>query len=188
MIIMRHDIDYEIKMPEGVTAEVSAEVVTITGPLGTVKKKVPSQKLSISASDGVVYIAAKNPTQREKKLANTYRAHVIHMIVGVVEGHEYKLKICSGHFPIKAEIKGNVLEVKNFLGENNPRLLELKEGADVKIDGEIITVKSPDKEKAGQVAADIEHVTRVTNKDRRIFQDGIYIIEKSKTRPIPMEQ
>ena len=72
----------------------------------------------------------------------------------------------------------NKLIVKNFLGEKVPRILQLKEGADVKIEGEIIKVESSNKELAGQVSADIEQLTRRPGYDSRIFQDGIYITNK----------
>ena len=121
-------------------------------------------------------------------MINTFKAHLIHMIVGSMEGHVYKLKICSGHFPMTVAMKGDTLEVKNFLGEAHPRTLKIKQGADVKVNGEEIVVESPDKEIAGQTAADIEQLTRITNRDRRIFQDGIYIVEKSKSRQIAEEE
>ena len=181
---MNNDIVYRMSIPEDVKVEVAGDIVKVTGPNGVVEKKMPGYNLKISTSENTVIIQTSNTTKREKKLANTYRAHIVHMVVGVVEGHTYKLKICSGHFPMSVSVKGEMLEVKNFLGENKPRLLKLKAGAKIDIQGEIITISSPDKELSGQVAADIEQLTRITGRDRRIFQDGIYIIEKSKARPI----
>lgn len=181
---MKSDIAYEITIPETVKVETAQNTVTITGPKGTVVKKMPSRRVSVEMAGDVLKINAIRATQREKKLANTYRAHITHMIVGVLEGHTYKLKICSGHFPMSAALKGGIFEVKNFLGETKPRTVKIKQGANVKVEGEIITIDAPNKELAGQIAADIEQLTRITNRDRRIFQDGIYIIEKSKTRPI----
>ncbi|MFP4656235.1 MAG: 50S ribosomal protein L6 [Candidatus Woesearchaeota archaeon] len=183
---MMNDIDYKVVLPASVKAEIDGDLIRFTGPQGTVEKRLPTQRIDITLSDteNAVNLASKNPTQMEKKLINTYRAHIRHMVVGVVEGHTYKLKVCSGHFPMKVSLNDGVLEVKNFLGENRPRTLKIKEGADVKIDGDDIAINSPSKELSGQVAADIEQVTRVTNKDRRVFQDGIYITEKSKTKQI----
>jgi large subunit ribosomal protein L6 len=48
----------------------------------------------------------------------------------------------------------------------------------VDIDGEQITLHGPDIEAVGQTAADIEQLTRVTDKDSRVFQDGAYITNK----------
>ena len=185
---MKSDISYEVEFPSNVTSDIVNNVVKITGPMGTVEKKLPAQRVKLSTADNKILIKSVKPTQREKKLANTYRAHITHMIVGVLENHSYELKVCSGHFPMTVTQKGDTLEVKNFLGENKPRLLKIKSGVELNIQGDQIVVKSPDKELAGQVAADIEQLTRITNRDRRIFQDGIYITKKSKSRPITIDE
>ena len=79
---------------------------------------------------------------------------------------------------MNVSIAGNKFVVKNFLGEKVPRVLQLKQGAEVKIEGDMIYILSPNKETAGQVSADIEQLTRRPGYDSRIFQDGIYIINK----------
>ena len=186
MIKMKQDISYKISIPDGVKVDIVGDLVKITGSSGLVEKKLPCHRVTLEHSSDFVLIKSVKATQREKKLANTYRAHLIHMIVGAMEGHTYKLKVCSGHFPMSVSLKGDLFEVKNFLGENKPRHLKMKSGVDVNIQGDDITVSSPSKELAGQVAADIEQLTRITKRDRRIFQDGIYIIEKSKSRPIQL--
>ena len=68
--------------------------------------------------------------------------------------------------------------IKNFLGEKVPRKARILDGVKVQVQGDIILVNGLDKEKVGQTAATIEQTTRITNKDRRIFQDGCYIISK----------
>ena len=185
---MKNNIDYKLSFPDDVKVDVVGDIVTITGPKGTVEKKMSSHNVKLASSGNEVSIKSLRSTQREKKLANTFRAHVKHMVVGVMEGHSYKLKVCSGHFPMTVTQKGDVLEVKNFLGESKPRLLKIKSGVELNIQGSDITISSPNKELAGQVAADIEQLTRITNRDRRIFQDGIYIVEKSRARPIVLEE
>ena len=79
---------------------------------------------------------------------------------------------------MNVSVKDKEFIVKNFFGEKIPRVMKIKEGADVKVEGDMVIVESPDKEIAGQVAADIEQLVRRTRYDIRIFQDGIWIFEK----------
>jgi large subunit ribosomal protein L6 len=169
----------DVAIADGVTVSYEKGMLTAKGPKGEVTKKLLHPKVDFKIADGNVTISAKNATKREKMNIHSYRAHVTNVIEGAANGFVYELKICSGHFPMSASVKGNNFELKNFLGESVARNLTLKEGVEVKVAGEIITVESSNKELAGQVAADLEQLTRITNRDRRIFQDGIYITKKA---------
>ena len=79
---------------------------------------------------------------------------------------------------MNVSVSNNKLSVKNFFGEKVPRVLQLKSGVDVKVEGDLIHLTSTNKEDVGQVSADIEQLTRRPGYDTRIFQDGIYIINK----------
>lgn len=175
---MKADIQDMVELPEGTQASYENGTLVVQGKKGEVQRKLLHPHISISVKDGKIVFDAKQGTQREKRHLYTLRAHARNMIRGANEAHVYKLKVCSGHFPMNVSISSDTLTVKNFLGEAVPRVLKLKQGVDVKLDGDIITVTSPDKELAGQVAADIEQLTRITNRDRRIFQDGLYMIVK----------
>lgn len=174
---MKQTITEEIQLPEGVSVTYKDGVFTAQAK-NTVTRNLYRPEIQVSVKDSVVTLSAENATQREKRHLNTMRAHVRNMLKGASEGHTYKLKICSGHFPMNVSISGDTFEVKNFLGEAVPRRLKIKQDVNVKIDGDEIVITSPYKELAGAQASDVEQLTRVTNKDRRIFQDGLFIIEK----------
>ncbi|NQU79825.1 50S ribosomal protein L6 [Candidatus Woesearchaeota archaeon] len=176
------NIEKEIEVPENVEITIDGIVVKAKGVKGDIERKIIMPKIAISVVDGKVKVGANKATKREKAKIGTAVAHITNMIKGVDEGHHYELKICSGHFPMNVSISGNKLVIKNFLGEKVPREIKIKEGAKVKVDGDKVFVEGLDIEIVGQVAADIEQLTRVTNRDIRIFQDGIYIIKKPKKR------
>jgi large subunit ribosomal protein L6 len=71
------------------------------------------------------------------------------------------------------------LVIKNFLGEVKPRIAKILPEVEIKVEKEIITVEGHDKEKAGQTAGNIEKAAKVNNRDRRVFQDGIYLVSRN---------
>jgi large subunit ribosomal protein L6 len=79
---------------------------------------------------------------------------------------------------MNVSIKGQTLEVKNFIGEVVPRSYSFSKDVDVKLNGEMISVTGINKELVSQTAGSIEQLTRRVGFDRRIFQDGIYIVDK----------
>jgi len=101
------------------------------------------------------------------------------LIKGLSEPFVYKLKICGSHFPITVKVEGKNIIISNYLGEKVPRKCRIVGDAEVKVDGNIITVTSNNKEYAGMTAGIIEKTVQIKLHDRRIFQDGIYITEKA---------
>lgn len=175
---MKEDLREEIELPENTQIQID-HFIKISGPQGEVEKKLVHPKIKITQENNLIIIESKKATKKEKKILKSFNAHIKNMIQGVHEKHLYRLKVCSGHFPINVSISNNQLTIKNLFGESVPRKLDIKPGAEVKIDGDEIIVTSPSKEIAGQVAADIEHLTKIKNRDMRIFQDGCYIVHKS---------
>lgn len=170
--------DEKIEIPEGIDVKIENTIVTVSKEDKNISRKLKHRKVITSVKEGNVVLSFENGTKREKTIIGTFRAHIKNMIKGVSEGHIYKLKICSGHFPMNTAVNGNKFVVNNFLGEKTPRELDIKEGASVKIEGDIVIVEGIDKELVSQTAASIEILTKVKGKDKRIFQDGIYITEK----------
>lgn len=171
-------MEYAVVIPEKVEVKIDNGLVSVKGPKGEIKRKFIFKKIDIKIEGKNIVFTALKPTKREKAGIYSTEAHLKNMFKGSLESSVYKLKICSGHFPMKVSLKGNVLEVKNYMGETVPRTLTIKPGVNVEIKEPEITVTSPDKELAAQTAASIEQITRRANFDRRIFQDGIYIVVK----------
>lgn len=169
---------YELHIPEKVTVDIHNGIFTIKGPKGEVKRKFIFPKISITKDAHKIVFEVKKLTKREKAAVFSTEAHLNNAFKGVLNTCVYKLKVCSGHFPMKLSYKNNVLEVKNYMGETVPRTLKIKPGVDVVVKEPEITVTSADKELAALTAAAIEQMTRRPNFDRRIFQDGIYIVHK----------
>ncbi len=176
---MKTDMQEKVAVPEGVTAKVGdGNAVEITGEKGSVRRSFKDSRIKVSLQGNEIVLEAAKGTKREKMRLNTYRAHIRNMIRGVSEGHTYQLKVCSGHFPMNVSMQGDELVVKNFIGEKVPRKLKIKDGVKITVDGDIITVESHSKELAGDVASAIERLTKRPGFDKRIFQDGIYMINK----------
>jgi large subunit ribosomal protein L6 len=175
---MKQDLIEElIELPQGLKTTLVGHLLTIEGPKGKVERKL-NPEIGTEIKDNHIRLFAKKATKREKTTIGTFKAHIKNMVHGAQEGFTYKLKICSGHFPMTVQVRGGEFIVKNYIGEKTPRVVKLKPGIDVKIEGENVIVSSPDREFAGQTSASIEKLTRRANYDKRVFQDGIYIIEK----------
>jgi len=172
------ELNIEIKLQEKTNVQLDGRILTLKGQKGELKKEFKDKGIKIGHKDGFITLKARKFSKVNKKLIKSYAAHIRNMIRGCNEMHKYALKICSGHFPMNVSVNGDQIIVKNFLGEKVPRNLKLKAGSSVKVEGDLVVVESVSKEIAGQVSADIEQLTRRTGYDGRIFQDGIWIIEK----------
>ena len=169
----------EVEIPEGVTVEVNGNLVKVKGPKGEVERELNYPGVKIFTEDGKVVIYKDFPRRKDIAIARTFKSHIANMIKGVTEGFTYKLKVVYSHFPITVKVQGDKVYIENFLGEKAPRIAEILPGVTVKVMGSEIIVEGIDKEKVGQTAANIEQATRITGRDRRVFQDGIYIVEKA---------
>ncbi|NOZ81230.1 MAG: 50S ribosomal protein L6 [DPANN group archaeon] len=167
-----------LEIPEGIKAEIAKNHVQMTGKRGTVTKDFKDPHIQLAVSDGRIVISAENATKREKRQLFTIKAHLKNLFKGAAEGHVYRLKICSGHFPMNVNFQNNELVVKNYLGEKVPRKLPIDPDVKVDVKGEVVELEGVSKEKVGKAASSIELLTRRVGFDRRIFQDGIYIIHK----------
>lgn len=173
------DLMDKVAIPEGIEVILEGPKIKIKGPEGELERAFYIPAVKISKEDDFITLSSKNAAKKQKMLLKTTKAHIQNMIKGAAEGFEYTLKVCSGHFPMTVSFENGEFIVKNFLGESVARKRKIKSGVDIEIKGNDITVKGADKEKVGQAAASIEAITRVNNRDRRRFQDGIFITNKA---------
>ena len=178
---MKKDITETIEIPGGIEILAEGDMLVLNKG-GEESKMILTKQLGTKVvmrkEDRKIIFEAMKATKRELKIINTIRAHIKNMIQGFDKKFVYKLKVCSVHFPIAVSKEGKNILIKNFLGENKLRKAKILDNVDVKIEKDIIKIESFNKEAAGQTAANIEKTTRVRAKDRRVFQDGIFIIEK----------
>ncbi len=176
---MKTELSQTIEIPEGIEVEIDGANVIVRSSEATNERKFDLANLILEKKGNKIIIGNKKSSKKEKRKMNTIAAHIRNMMEGVQKAFEYKLKVCFSHFPITVEVKENEALIKNFLGERTPRKVKIPQGAEVKVDKENITITSPNIEIAGQAAANFENVTRIAKRDRRVFQDGIFITSKA---------
>ena len=168
----------EIEIPDDVSAETDHLELTVEGPNGSVTRRLWYPDIDVSVEDGAVVIASENADAKTNATVGTFESHVSNMVHGVTEGWEYTMEVYYAHFPMQVNVDGDEVVIENFLGETAERRTPIRGDTDVQVDGETVTLSGSDKEAVGQTAADIEQLTKVTDKDTRVFQDGVYIVEK----------
>ena len=174
----RVPIIHKLQIPEGVTIVVEGNAVTVKGDKGEASRRLADPLITIKQAEGNLVLQSKENTKKNKRVVNTFKAHMLNLFTGVTAGFTYKLKVCSGHFPMTVKQEGEKIVISNFLGEKVPRVARIMPNTQVKIEKETITVEATNIEDAGQTAANLERATKIKNRDRRVFQDGIYITQK----------
>jgi len=171
-----------IEIPNGVEVSIEAKKIIVKGPKGELEKDfsnpVFNRFIDIKKEQNKIIISSSTERRKFKALVGTIRAHLRNMIKGVTDGYTAILRIHYLHFPINVTVKDKKIHIRNFLGEKGDRITDIV--GDVKVDvgkGEI-KITGINKEDVGQTAANIEQICAVKNKDRRIFQDGIFIYQK----------
>ncbi len=181
IIMIRVERD-EVEVPKDVKVEIKKDLlsykISVEGKLGKIEREFKSYGINIYKEDDKIIVEAYWPNHRQKAMVYTIASHIRNMIKGVTEGFRYRLKIVYSHFPMTVKVVGDEVIVENFLGEKAPRKTKIYGNCKVEVKGDIIEVFGINIEEAGITAGRLEALTRVKNKDRRKFQDGIYIIEK----------
>jgi large subunit ribosomal protein L6 len=168
-------------IPEGVTINVDGFKVDVKGKAGELNRDFYSQlffkKIKITKEDTQVVVSTESEKRKVKSAVGTIASHIRNMVTGVQEGFTCQLKIAYVHFPMTAKVNGSIVLINNFLGEKNPRKANILDGCKVEVKKDIVFVTGINKELVMQTAANIENATRITSRDRRVYQDGIFILK-----------
>ena len=140
-----------VPVPASVEITEKGQSLTVKGPKGTLEHKI-HDLVEMKREDAELSFGARNDSSMANALAGTMRALVNNMVVGVSDGFEKKLELMGVGY--RAQAKGKVLNLT--LGFSHPIDYELPEGitADTPSQTEIV-VKGSDKQRVGQVAAEI---------------------------------
>jgi len=172
-------IESTIAIPGGVSVTKKDDTVTVKGPRGELSRNFAYPRVMIAIGEGEVSVSCEYPRIKDKAMVGTFASHINNMIKGVTVGFTYTLKIVFSHFPMKVAVKDNRVEINNYMGGHAPRYANIVGGCKVKVSGSDVTVEGNSIEGCGQTAANIEKATSRLGFDKRTFQDGIYIVQKS---------
>lgn len=140
-----------VMVPEGVTATLDGQKVVAKGPKGELSFVVNNDVL-VKLEDGEFQINPRNNSKTARSQWGMSRTMISNILMGVKDGFEKKLEINGVGY--RAAMQGDKLQLS--LGFSHEVLYEIPEGVDVKVTKPTeITVSGFDKQKVGQVAAEI---------------------------------
>lgn len=166
------------EVPEGITTEVSAREVKMMHNNKTISRRFKMLGVNLRKEGNKIRISSKKIQKKKLAVINAVYSHLQNMVDGLVRGYLYKMEIVYSHFPMNVSVKGSFVEINNLAGGKNPRKAKIVGDTKVEIKGKDVFVKGIDREAVGQTCANIERATKLRGRDVRIFQDGIYLVEK----------
>ncbi len=145
-----------VAIPKGVQVKLAADEISVKGPNGQLQ--LESHPLVQVVQEGEeLKVVTKAESQAAVAMAGTTRALVNNMVTGVTKGFEKKLSIVGVGY--RAQIQGDKLNLT--LGFSHPVIYEVPEGIQVEVPSQTeIVVKGADKQRVGQVAAEIRSYRR----------------------------
>ncbi|WP_456322750.1 50S ribosomal protein L6 [Hydrogenimonas sp.] len=139
-----------IDIPAGIEVKVEGtEVVVSKGK--DVKRLDTHGRVDVELENNQIIFHRKGEDKASSAFWGTYRALTQNMILGLTQGFEKKLEINGVGY--RAAVKGKTLELQ--LGYSHPINYPIPDGIEIKVEKNIISVKGTDKQKVGQVAAEI---------------------------------
>jgi large subunit ribosomal protein L6 len=149
-----------ITLPQGVTATINGNVITVKGKKGELSQ-VFDRDLKVEVQEGVLTVSRPTDQKRHKAMHGLYRALINNIVVGVSDGYRVVLELVGVGF--RATATGQLLEMQ--LGFSHPVVFLLPN--EIKISAEAEKGKAPrvilesnDKQLLGQVAARIRSVRK----------------------------
>ena len=140
-----------IQIPEAVTVSATDNIVSVNGKLGDLSLDI-HPLVKINQEDNSIAFSPSNENKETLALTGTMRALTKNLIQGVTEGFEKKLEINGVGY--RAKLQGSKLELS--LGYSHPVFYDLPEGVTAELPSQTeIVLKSMEKQKLGQVAAEI---------------------------------
>ncbi len=142
---------YPVALPQGVTAEVKGSQLAIKGKMGNLALAIPAE-VETKIEGGNVTVSMREDTQRTRVLWGTTRNNINNMVKGVTDGFKTVLEIEGVGYRAAMQGKDLVLQ----LGFSHEIKYPVPEGIAIKVDKQtILTITGIDKQKVGQIAAEI---------------------------------
>ena len=142
-----------IAVPAGVEVKIDGHTVTVKGPKGTLSRTL-NEEMDIKLENNEILVSRPNDDIKNRSLHGLTRTLINNMVVGVTQGFEKKLEIQGVGY--NAQMQGKNLKLA--LGFSHPVIITPPEGITITIttpSSVVILVSGADKEKVGQVAAEI---------------------------------
>ncbi|EGV64610.1 ribosomal protein L6 [Yamadazyma tenuis ATCC 10573] len=175
-----------LEVPEGVTLEIKARSIKVTGPRGVLNKDLKHIDVTFrKINNKQIKIIVHNGDRKHVAALRTVKSLVSNLITGVTKGYKYKMRYVYAHFPINVNIieeEGQkYVEIRNFLGEKRVRKVKVVDGVQIEQSAnqkDELVLTGNSLEDVSQNAAAIQQMCLVRNKDIRKFLDGIYVSER----------
>ena len=140
-----------VELVSGVEINISGQSITAKGKQGTLSLDL-HETVSVKQEDGVLNFAPNDDSKGSMAMAGTMRSLVNNMVIGVSEGYSKQLQLVGVGY--RAQMQGNVLDLS--LGFSHPVKYAIPEGITIETPSQTeINVKGADKQKVGQVCAEI---------------------------------
>ncbi|WP_022947611.1 50S ribosomal protein L6 [Methylohalobius crimeensis] len=140
-----------ITIPQGVEVKLQGQDLSVKGAKGNLSWRV-HDSVEVQIEDQVIQLQARLNAQQAVAMAGTMRALINNMVTGVSQGFERKLLLQGVGY--RAQVQGKKLNLT--VGFSHPVVYEAPDGITLEAPSQTeIAVKGADKQKVGQVAAEI---------------------------------